>query len=545
MHTMITKRDLQVYLNKKVELSSLVNMTIVNWLAIVLIIVGFVSRLSPIFDIEHRIFWQYISEDGYLMQTIARNIAIGFGMSTAEGTLQTNGVQPLSTFLFASLHYIADGSKQLGIVYVTAFSALIALITAWFLRGLILVLFKKWSMPSNMALLISSFWFASPLVIKHSMNGLETGLYYLAIVTTLYYYFSLQLKSDQPMRAQQRLIFGILLGITFLARNDAVFFIAAILIAHVFTSDNGVFISIKNRIYDAIFAGLMSILVGLPWLIYNQLNFGSIVPISGKAESHSAALGENLLMIPANALEAALVYLPIPRSMEESAFVVIISILTLVTISILFWKFFVKQSLSVKKFFVTTYIFAISICGYYGLFFGAAWFVTRYLSALSPMLWLISFLVVYALFSQLFSKQLFAKLFVLITTVLVSIAAISQVVIYKKGTDGMHKQVVDWSQTYVDKEVWVGAAQTGTLGYFHDRTINLDGKTNQNALKASLRDGFIQAYVLDETNIQYIVDWQGICGWVNDKREPRFAKQFKVLVNDPAKNLCVMQRVKS
>ena len=73
--------------------------------------VGLVARLSPLFDIDHRLLWQYISEDGYLMQTIARNMAIGLGMSTADGTIPTNGVQPLNTFIFAALHYIAGGSK--------------------------------------------------------------------------------------------------------------------------------------------------------------------------------------------------------------------------------------------------------------------------------------------------------------------------------------------------------------------------------------------------------------------------------------------------
>lgn len=536
-------QNFQHYLSIKTDFSNLSNEKVINWLAILLMMVGLVCRLSPLLDIEHRIFWQYMSEDGYLMQTIARNMAIGLGMSTAEGTLQTNGVQPLSTFLFASLHYIAEGSKQLGIIYVTIFSALVSLIAAWFLRGLTLALFKKWNMPTNIAFLTAALWFASPLVIKHSMNGLETGLYYLAIITTLYYYFSLEITSGQAMGFWQRIILGILLGLTFLARNDAVFFIAAILIAHVASSDSGVFVNIKNRIYDAIVAGLVSILVGLPWLIYNQLNFGSIIPISGKAESHTAALGENLMMIPANTLEAALVYLPIPRSMEESMPVFILSILMLIGLGIIFWKFFANTSLSLKRLFITTYIFTICISTYYGLFFGAAWFVTRYLSALSPILWLVSFMVVYGLLSNWMSKQALKKTIILTTTVFITISAASQIVVYRKGIDGMHKQVVDWSLKHIDKDIWVGAAQTGTLGYFHDRTINLDGKTNPNALQANLKQGQIQSYVLDKTNIQYIVDWEGICGWINDKREPRFALQFKVLEADPVKNLCVMQRV--
>jgi hypothetical protein len=68
-----------------------------------------VARLSPLFDPAGRLFWQFMSEDGYLMQTVARNMAIGLGMSTADGTMPTNGVQPLATFLFAALHALAGG----------------------------------------------------------------------------------------------------------------------------------------------------------------------------------------------------------------------------------------------------------------------------------------------------------------------------------------------------------------------------------------------------------------------------------------------------
>lgn len=534
----------KIYLEKKIELNKLSNLKPINWIAILLIIIGIASRLSPLFDVEHRIFWQLMTEDGYLMQTIARNMAIGLGMSTAEGTLPTNGVQPLATIIFAALHYIADGSKQLGIIYVTVFSTLVALSATWLLRGLNLVLFKSWHISSNIAFLSAALWFASPLIIKHSMNGLETGLYYLAIIATLFCYFSLDLKYNQAMSNRQRVVLGILFGLTFLARNDAVFFIAALLIAHVVSSNGFLFEGIKHRLLDAIIAGFTSILVGLPWLIYNQLNFGSIVPMSGKAESHAAVLGENLMMIPANTLEAALVYFPIPGRIEQSLSVFIISTIILTALCMIFWKLFASKSLNAKRFFVTTYIFTVCICGYYGMLFGAAWFVTRYLSALSPMLWLISFMVIYVLLCSIFNKQQFTRVFIFGASLLIVISAVSELLIYQKGVSGMHKPVVEWAVNNVDKQVWVGAAQTGTLGYFHDRTINLDGKTNLNALQAVLEQGQVLSYILDKTDIQYIVDWQGICGWTNEKKEPRFAVQFKVIVSDSVKNLCVIQRNK-
>lgn len=519
------------------------NVKVLGWVTFALFFVGFIFRLSPIFDIENRVFWQYMTEDGYLMQTIARNMAIGLGMSTAEGTMPTNGVQPLATVIFAGLHYLAGGDKSMGIVYVTIFSAITALLAALGLKKLTLTLFKEWQITPTVASLVAALWFASPLVIGHSTNGLETGLYYLFIIISLHYYFSLSLN-DQLMSSTQRIILGVLLGITFLSRNDAVFFIAALLVAHVFISNAGVLSKIKHRFVDASVAGVASIIVGLPWLIYNKVNFGSIVPISGTAESHNAVFGENFMMIPANLLEASFVYLPIPRALETTLPVFIVSSLIIAFISFAFWKLFASKSLNAKRFFITSYIFTACIGGYYGLTFGASWFVTRYTSALTPMLWLVSFAVMYLLLFNRLSSQAFKKIMLAISVILLAIGLGKQIFVFKNGDNHMHKQVVDWALENVDRDTWVAAPQTGTLGFFHDRTINLDGKTNSDALKALLEDGHNLSYILDTPAIKYVIDWAGMCHWVETTHEPRFGQTFDVLIRDKEANLCVMKRMK-
>ena len=102
--------------------------------------------------------------------------------------------------------------------------------------------------------------------------------------------------------------------------------------------------------------------------------------------------------------------------------------------------------------------------------------------------------------------------------------------------------VVDWVQKNVDERQWVGDIQTGTLGYFHDRTINLDGKVNLKALRARIERGEVLSYVQDETPINYLVDWVGIASWASMASEPRFGQAFEVVVNDKATNLGVLRR---
>jgi hypothetical protein len=52
---------------------------------------------------------------------------------------------------------------------------------------------------------------------------------------------------------------------------------------------------------------------------------------------------------------------------------------------------------------------------------------------------------------------------------------------------------------------WIGAFQSGSLGYFHRNTVNFDGKVNAAALQAR-RLGNLRGYVLDSP-VRWIIDW--------------------------------------
>jgi hypothetical protein len=100
-------------------------------------------------------------------------------------------------------------------------------------------------------------------------------------------------------------------------------------------------------------------------------------------------------------------------------------------------------------------------------------------------------------------------------------------------------QVVDWVEENVSDETWVGAVQTGTLGYWHDRTINLDGKVNPEALEARRTIGHVLFYVID-SEIDYIADWAGLENWV--LMEEEFGEAFEVLLKDEVLDLSVLRR---
>ncbi|MCA8890184.1 MAG: hypothetical protein KDA46_15215, partial [Parvularculaceae bacterium] len=325
------------------------------------ITIGVISRLSPLTDFDNRLMWQWMTEDGYLMQTVARNIAIGNGLSTAAGTIPTNGVQPLATFLFAALFALVGGSKTGGVALVTVFSAAVAAAAAFLLyriaRRYYAPMFVDSITPAATALAAgtAAMWFVAPQITSHSMNGLETGVYYLAILGALSFYLSFSAKPSQTSWPT-RLVFGVMLGLVFLARNDGVFFIAALLLSHLLLGERTK-AALTTRLTDCIAAGVTSIVVASPWLIFNYNLFGTIMPISGIAESHRAHLGYNIDALPANLFEATTLFAPIPRALETNPAVMIVAVLAPVAIAVAGWFAVGRRSLASRRIYMTTIIF--------------------------------------------------------------------------------------------------------------------------------------------------------------------------------------------
>ncbi|MBI5659249.1 MAG: hypothetical protein HZC43_06805 [Nitrosomonadales bacterium] len=513
-----------------------------------LVLIGLAARLLPLADFDNRLFWQYITEDGYLLQTVARNMAIGLGMSTAEGTIPTNGVQPLAVLLYAGLHFVAGGSKLSGIALVTLFSALVSAVAGYYAYKVAALVFSGLRHGRELAMISAALWFAAPHTITHSMNGLETGIYFASILFTLNYYLAVVSTGSPPLVWRQRLPLGFLLGLTFLARNDAIFFIGGLLLAHFALGGENDGGGRRHRLNDCLVAGATSLLVAAPWLINNYALFGSIVPISGISESRDAHFGQNLPGIPATIFGSTFIFAPIPTSIQRAVPVILLSLASVAVSLWGFWFFAARLTLASRRFFLGSLIFVLCISSYYGLFFGAPHFLARYIHPLSPFLWFATAATVFfllGLFSRTFSGFRRAALSVVLALTFGAAAfAYSDFARgYAKGTSQMHQHIVKWVQEHVSESQWVGAPQTGTLGFFHDRTINLDGKVNPAALRAILDKGDVLEYVTN-SRIDYIVDWRTRKDWTKIRSDSQFAKEFEVVIRDEQSNLGVLRRIR-
>jgi len=506
------------------------------WAALALCGVGLLARLAPLLDAGGRLFHQFPSEDGYLMLTIARNIALGKGMSVSDGLQPTNGTQPLATLLWAGAFWLTGGDRRAGVAAILVLQLLFACAAAILLHQLARRVMRDLPHGSSAALLLSASWFASPLVVNHSMNCLESGLYVLAVISVaLVFVDSPQAKPWNTLRCLE---IGALLGVAFWARNDAVFLVLAACLLHAGWGLWDTAKPLSRRIVEALVFGATSVAIASPWLVYNQLRFGGIVPVSGQSEALEARFAENLWNVPAAVFEYATLYLPIPNSLEQAPWVIAVATLVCVAVAALVYRVLRTGSPAARAVACLGAIYGVCLLLFYGLSFGAGYFFSRYTFPLSPFLALLFGAVVRRLWevADARSRRLAPGAAALL---LCALAVGLDLRLYRNGSSHMHFQVVDWVREHVPDDAWVAAPQSGTLGFFHDRTINLDGKVNPAALAVRRADGAVTRYVLEKHEIEYLADWEGLASWA---KQPRIAAQFELIVDDPVKNLAVLRR---
>jgi len=520
-----------------------------------------VTYALPLIGSTERLKWLYMTEDGYLMQTVARNLALGLGMTTADGTLPTNGIQPLATFAHMLIYSAVSGDKLGGLRLVAIYNIVLAAISAWLMCRIVrrLLAYSDSGDPciaspsaapfaapfpaTSFAMLAAMAWVVSPAIFEHMTNGLETGTYLAAMLLTIDRYQVWTSDPGDQLTGLQRLSLGLLLGLVFWARNDGVFFIAALLAAHVLLgreAGGGA----ARRVGDAMAAGMLSLLIAAPWLVHNDVNFGSIVPISGKAEAYKAHVGDNLVQVPAIALEGLSSLIPVPGRWERLLPVAVLCSMALVVLIAIIVRTVGGRHLALRRQALAGVILLTLLGGYYGLFFGAPWFMSRYFSALSVLWWPLVATTLRALLRQWPSRRPGATLAGAFAAVLLPGIGLGIALAPPKWQgDGRmpHRQVVAWVQQHVPDDVWVGASQSGTLGFFHDRTINLDGKVNPDALHWRLARRDIRNYVLT-TPIACIADWVGFARWHAPEAPEAFRSAFEVRVESPGDNLAVLCR---
>ncbi len=502
-----------------------------------LFVVGLIVRAAPLANRGGRLLWQFPTEDGYITLTIARNMALGKGMSTADGTMPTNGTQPLCTFLWSLAYRAVGGDKVAGVAAVLVLSIIIGVLTAWALFRLGRRVLDDDPRATAAAALAAAIWFASPLSLPHTMNGLETCANALLVLLCVHAFIAPSRDARGHWSFARCFGMGALFGVAFWVRNDACLLVLAACAARSLQELPAGWLVVRRRVMETLVMGATALAVACPWLIYNYTHFGSIVPTSGIAESSFSRLGKNLPVVPIRLCEYALGLTSFHRAIAVERVAILMCTLLVLMMAVVVVRFVVRKGSPIARTFLWIVGgYALALGAFYGVYFAAGYFLDRFLFPLSVFFALLWARAALRAWDFLNERRLVWLAGVAMLAVF-AVVVVLHVKAYRLGTLHLYSQNVNWVQTNVPDDVWVAAMQSGTLGYFHDRTINLDGKVNPEALRARLRNRLPRYAV--STEAQYIVDWVDLAQYIN---VPMVRQHFILEVRDPFLNLAVFKR---
>lgn len=212
---------------------------------------------------------QFVQDDSYFYLQIASHVVAGHG-STFHEITPTNGYHPLWMAGVVAMMALAGGDKSLALYLVVALQIL--------LTAGALFLFKR--LADEMSL---GFWLPGLAVLASYLLG--TGLYGSEAHLNALSLLAATLSLWRSMSAgQERAWFytGVMFGVAILARLDNVFIAGALIGVGLLYERPLQLASLARRAAFAAFGG--ALVVG-PYLAYNLLSYGHLMPISGAIKS--------------------------------------------------------------------------------------------------------------------------------------------------------------------------------------------------------------------------------------------------------------------
>ena len=219
---------------------------------------------------------RFPTDDSFFYFQVARNIVAGHG-STFNTVTPTNGYHPLWMGVCILVESIAPGDRDLVLRIVFAIQAALA-------AGAIL-LFRS----TARSLGISAWLISVPILAAYFLTGQYgseahiNGFMLLLAIARL-------IRQVQAPSRRNELLLGTALGLAFLARLDNLFFVAAATLTAAWASPRAASSPAPSASPRSLLATLAwtatpALALALPYLLWNRIEFGHFVPISGAIKS--------------------------------------------------------------------------------------------------------------------------------------------------------------------------------------------------------------------------------------------------------------------
>jgi hypothetical protein len=120
--------------------------------------------------------------------------------------------------------------------------------------------------------------------------------------------------------------------------------------------------------------GATALAIASPWLVFNYLSFGHLVPISGISQGANIPLGYNLAQVPSILSEQVSIVALIPGSWETApVLLALTSALVLAWSAGVYWQT-TNASPVQRQWLAAWSLWAVLHVGFYGLIYGAGYF---------------------------------------------------------------------------------------------------------------------------------------------------------------------------
>jgi hypothetical protein len=464
-----------------------------------------------------------VTDDAFYALTVARQIGTGHGV-TIDGARVTNGFQPLWVFLCAPLFAVVGGDRLAGLRLVTALSSVIWIATALVLARVVSRAIRD---SADARARRRAFAIAATLYLSNGLafllhfNGLETGLVLLLLALTARY-----LQSHDLATRREQIVLGAWLGLDVLARIDAVFVVGVVAL-YVFVASRA---PVGERVRRAAVPAIVAAIVSLPWFAFGWLRFHALMPSSGEAQLRygitaprlrslfDAVVTDLVPLTPLPNLEGAPQLSTLRWLLLAAGFAWAIVHCRRIAAAIL--EPHREKSASLRGSAVASIALSsfAALGAYYVFASYAAWHYLRYLA--SGLLIGIGFAAVVV--SALWRKHAAVAAVLLVA---LCFAVPAQVWLWHRPFGAARDRVVmmdpahAWYsyagqlalvEAHVPPGDLVGALQSGTLGFFRDRVLNLDGKVNADVLEYKRRTpkGVETRAYIDRAGVGWICDWE-------------------------------------
>lgn len=224
----------------------------------------------------------FVEDDSLFYLVIGRNIVDGQGV-TFSGLMDTNGVQPLWQVLMTGL---------VGICSLLGLDSPLSLVRAAVLLNWVIavaVIWQMWTLLRELELPIpvrrlGAFVIAVALCGPFGLFASEGHL--VALMVILLLRATIPMLKEDPPSWRSCVVLGVTAGLTCLARLDTVWFVAVVFLTLILPFQRRR--PTSTRIVRTVAAGLVTAAVLTPYLIWNQVHFGHLLPISGALKVDTA-----------------------------------------------------------------------------------------------------------------------------------------------------------------------------------------------------------------------------------------------------------------